>query len=264
MNTSVVKAKLEQGEPVLVLKEHFASPRIVEMMGYLGYDCLWICNEHLGIDESQLDTLILAARSMGMDVMLRRNMSGYQEVLRPLEMGVHGFMIPRVRSVEYIKNVVDYVKFPPLGHRGVDAVNVDADYGFLPLEEYLKRANEETFIVAQIEDKEAIPLIDDVAAVEGVDILFVGPLDLSVSLGIPGKFRDPRVIEVIDAVAEACAKHGKYAGTPALGPDDTKSLIDKGFRFFTGPSDFRFVKKGFTETKETFQELGFTFRSPGN
>jgi len=262
MNSSVVKAKLKKGEPALMLKSNFLSPRVVEMLGYLGYDCLWLCNEHLAMDESTLDSLVLAARSMGMDVALRRNMGSYEDLLRPLEMGVQGFMIPRVRSVDYIKRVVDYVKFPPLGHRGVDAVNVDADYGFLPLKDYLKRSNEETFIMAQIEDKEAIPLIDQIAAVEGVDILFVGPLDLTVSLGIPGQFRDPEIIKVIDAVAAACAKHGKCAGTPALGPEDTKTLMKKGYRFFSGPSDFRFVKKGFEETKETFKELGFSFRPP--
>jgi 2-keto-3-deoxy-L-rhamnonate aldolase RhmA len=195
-----------------------------------------------------------------MDVMLRRNMSGYEQFLRPLEMGVHGFMVPRIRSVDYIKEVVDFVKFPPEGRRGIDGVNVDADFGLLGLKDYIKRANEETFIVAQIEDKEAIPLIDDIAAVDGVDVLFVGPADLSLSLGMPGQFRDPAIMEIIDTVARACKKHGKIAGTPPMGQDDVDSLLEKGFRFFTSSADYRFIKKGLLDMKETFKSAGFSFR----
>ena len=260
MNSSVIKEKLRRNEPTLAAKVNFSSPQIVEMMGTMGFDCLWLGNEHLWADVSRIDHMILAARASGMDAMIRRTMGGYDDLLQPLEMGVHGFMIPRVRSVEYIKEVVDYVKFPPEGRRGLDGVNADADFGLLPLEEYLARANRETFIVAQIEDREALPLIDEIAAVPGVDVLFIGHGDLSLSLGIPGQVRDDRILTAIDHVAAACRKHGKHAGIPARDAEDAAALMERGFRFFTCPGDYSFVRRGFEQTKDRFKSVGFTFR----
>ncbi len=260
MHASVVKRKLRQGKPVLVGKVNFESPAIVEMMGMMGYDCVWVCNEHLYPTDSRLDHLVTAARAAGMDFLLRRTMSGYQDLLHPLEMGVHGFMIPRVTSPEYLRGVVRAVKFPPLGSRGLDGVNADADFGLLPLEQYLERSNRETFIVAQIEEPEALANLDGIAAVEGVDVLLVGPGDLSLQLGIPGEVRNPRVLEACDRVVEACRRHGKVAGTTTSGLDDARALLDKGFLFFGTGADYRAVKAHLLSTRESFSKLGFTFR----
>ena len=261
MNPSIVKEKLRNGSPVLAAKVNFMSPQIVEMMGCLGYDCLWLGNEHLYADISRIDHMVTAARAAGMDTMIRRNMAGYHDLLQPLEMGVHGFMIPRVRSLDYIREVVSYVKFPPEGIRGLDGVNADADFGLVGVEEYIKRANDQTFVVAQIEDAAALDIVDDVAAVPGVDVVFLGHGDLALSLGIPGKIRDPRILEAIDQVADACRRHGKAAGIPPAGPADAVTLMEKGFRFFATGGDYSFVKNGLIKTKEEYAKIGFTFRS---
>lgn len=262
MNPSIVKCKLANNDPVLVVKSNFMSPAIVEMMGTMGFDCLWLCNEHLPVDISRLDHMVTAARASGMDVVLRRPLGGsYADFLQPLEMGVHGFMIPRVRSVDLLRQAVADIKFPPEGKRGLDGVNADAEFGLLDLEDYLARANRETFIVAQIEDGESLALVDEVAAMPGIDVVFIGHADLSLSLGIPGQLRDPRIMEAIDLVAKACRKHGKHAGIPARDPDDAAMLMDKGFRFFSGASDYRFVKNGLLETRDAFGKVGFLFRN---
>lgn len=259
MQPSVVKQKLAAGKPVLVAKVNFHSPEIVEMMGFLGYDCVWICNEHLYHDDSLVDHLIRAARTQGMDTLLRRNISGYERALIPLESGVNGFMIPRVRTVEYARQVVEYTKFPPIGRRGIDGVNADANFGFVELEDYLATANERTFLVMQIEDPEAVEIADDIAAIEGVDVLFVGPGDLSLGYGVPGQSRHPKVQRAIDIVAEACAKHGKTAATPAINAEDTRKLLDRGYRLFATSADYRFIRNGLLETRSAFSELGFEF-----
>ena len=261
MNPSVVKRKLRANEPVLAAKVNFMSPAIVEMMGMIGFDCLWLGNEHLYADISVIDHMVLAARATGMDTMIRRTMAGYDDLLQPLEMGVHGFMIPRVRSVEYIKQVVSYVKFPPEGRRGLDGVNADADFGLVPLEEYLERANRETFIVAQIEDVEALAIIEEVAALPGVDVVFIGHGDLALSMGIPGQVRDEKVQQAIGRVAGACATHGKHAGIPAKDPDDARALMAKGFRFFTIGGDYSFVRRGLEAARAGFEDVGFSFRN---
>jgi 4-hydroxy-2-oxoheptanedioate aldolase len=262
VRASIVKRKLRAGEPVLAAKVNFMSPAVVEMMGTMGYDCLWLGNEHLSADISRIDHMITAARASGMDTMLRRNMAGYHELLQPLELGVHGFMIPRVRSLDYLSQVVDMVKFPPIGHRGLDGVNADADFGLRPLESYLEWANEQTFIVAQIEDASALDLIEPVAQMPGIDVVFVGHGDLALSLGIPGKLREPRVLDAIRRVGQACVAEGKVAGIPSRGPEDAVQLMEWGYRFFTMGADYGFVKNGLLAARDAYRSVGFTFREP--
>ena len=259
MNDSKVKKKFAAGEPVLVAKANFHSPEVVEMLGFLGYDCVWLCNEHLYHDDALVDHLIRAARAQGVDTLLRRNISGYERALIPLESGANGLMIPRVRSVEYAKRVVEYVKFPPIGRRGIDGVNADADFGFIELEDYLVKANERTYVVIQVEDPEAVEIADELAAIDGVDVLFVGPADLSLGYDVPGQSRHTKVERAIDVVAEACAKHGKVAGTPAIDAEDTRKLLERGYGLFATSADYRFVRKGLLESRAEFSELGFTF-----
>ena len=260
MNKSIVRTKLRKNEPVLVAKSNFHSPEIVEMTGLLGFDCIWICNEHIYHDDSVLDHLIRAARASSMDTLLRRNISGYEKALIPLESGVNGLMIPRVRSADYVKKVVEYVKFPPLGRRGIDGVNADADFGLTAMKEYIEQANERTFIVIQIEDPEAVEIVDEIARIDGIDVLFIGPADLSLGYGVPGELRHEKVQRAINLVAEACVKHGKSAGTPAIDAEDTQKLLGRGYRLFTTSADYRYVKNGLLETRASFRELGFTFR----
>lgn len=260
MYPSNVKRKLAAGQPVLAGKVNFGSPQVVEMMGLMGFDCVWICTEHLYADASRLDHLCCAARAARMDLMLRRNMGAYPDLLQPLEMGVQGFMIPRVKDAAYLRHVVQMVKFPPEGDRGLDGVNADADFGLLPLEEYIARSNRETFLVAQIEDPEALDNLEEIASVGHVDVLFVGPGDLSLQLGIPGKLRDPRILEACDRVLDACRRHGKTAGTTTPNAEDAKELMRRGFRFFGTGADYRFVKNGLLQTRQSFTDIGFTFR----
>jgi len=259
MKPSIVKRKLAAGKPVLSGKVNFENPAIIEMMGMLGFDCVWVCNEHQYPDDSKLEHLVCAARVAGMDFLLRRNMAGYEDVLHPLEMGVHGLMIPRVTDPAYLEKVVRMVKFPPEGSRGLDGVNADADFGLLPLTDYLTRANRETFIIAQIEEPLALERLDEIAAVKHVDVLLVGPGDLSVQFGIPGQLRDKRILDAFDKVAKACQKHGKRAGTTTADPEDARKLIERGYLFFGTSVDYYPVRNHMTKLKETFGPVGFTF-----
>lgn len=259
MRRSVVKRKLKNNEPVLAAKMNFLNPHLAEMMGLIGFDCLWICNEHIYIDNSLLDHIILASRSTGMDVLLRRNGSAYQELLQPLEMGVTGIMAPRIRTVRQVNDLIEWIKFPPLGRRGFDGVNADADFGLISMDEYIRTANSETFTVVQIEDPEAIDLVDEIASLEGVDVLFIGHGDLALSLGVPGQTRHPRIVEIMDRVLEACARYGKHAGIPIGSPEEAESLIARGFRFFTIGADYRHIKAALLNMREEFRAVGFDF-----
>lgn len=255
MRKSKVLAGLRAGRAVFCLKNTFSSPDIVEMMGYLGIDAAWICNEHIGIDSETLRNIIRAGRASDIDVMVRRAYNGYDSLIQVLEMGAAGLMIPHCRDAAMVRDIVRDVKFPPLGRRGVDGVGGDSFYGSIRGVEYTAAANAETFLMVQVEDAEAVEHIEAIAEVDGVDIIFIGPLDLSYSLGVPGQLKHSRIAEVIGRTIEACRRNGKYCGTPGLDEAYTAELLDKGVRFITGGGDFGVLRNGFAGMKANFDEL---------
>ena len=259
MQKSIVKDKLSRGESVLVAKAGFMDPNIVEIFGNIGFDCAWLCNEHLGVDSSRMASLIRAGRASGIDCVVRTGPDSRDDFIRFLEMGANGLMIPHVINADQAKGIVERIKFPPEGKRGADGVNADAKFGLIEFDVYLRDANKETFVVLQIEDKEAVDNIEEIAAVRDVDVVFVGPGDLSISMGIPGQIKHKRIQEVIKRVCKACEKTGAVCGTTAREPEYALELKEWGVRYFSGISDWGHLVGGLKQTKEKFKEYGFGF-----
>ena len=260
MQKSIVKQKLADGRYVLVPKVCFMDPNIVEIVGLLGFDCVWICNEYKAIDPSTLENMVRAGRASGIECVIRTGANSFDDFPRLLSMGANGLMIPHVQSAEFARRAIERIKYPPLGRRELENVNADADFGLMPLDEYLRAANDETLVVVQIEDPEAAAQADAIAEVPGVDVLFVGPADLALSLGLPGECRHPKVLDVIRRVVRACEASGKVCGTPALEPEHCRLLIDEGVRYLTDSSDWRMLVTGFRSRRDAYADLGFTFR----
>lgn len=260
MQKSLVKQKLAGGQLVLVVKVNFADPNIVEMVGLLGFDCIWLCTEYKAVDPAILENMVRAARAAGVECVVRTSANGGDDFVRYLSMGANGLMIPHVQTAEQARAIVDRIKYAPLGHRELENVNADAEFGLMPLEEYLQAANDETVVVLQIEDAEAAARVDEIAETPGIDVLFVGPADLALSLGMPGQVRHPKVLEVIERVVRACEANHLVCGTPAIDPEHCRRLIDLGVRYLTGPSDWRLLAAGFRANRDLYAPLGFTFR----
>lgn len=260
MQTSIVKKKLAEGKPVLVPKACYADPNIIELMGLLGFDSVWLCNEYRALDPSTLENLVRAGRSAGIECIIRTGMNSHDDLARFLGMGANGIMVPHVRTAQQARMAVDRIKYPPVGHRELENIFSDADFGLMPIDEYLKTANQQTLVVIQLEDREAIEQADEIAQVEGVDVLFIGPGDLALSLGVPGQCKHPDVVAAIRSVVRVCEARGRVCGTPALDPGHCRFLMDEGVRYFTDGSDWRLLVAGFRQVKESFGPLGFTFR----
>jgi len=260
MQTSIVKKKLAEGKPVLVPKVCYTDPNIVEMLGLLGFDSVWLCTEYRAVCSTAMEHLVRAGRAAGIECVIRTGINSLDDLARFLGMGANGIMVPHVRTVEQAQRAVDRIKYPPLGHRELENIYADADFGLIPLDEYLKQANEQTLVVVQLEDMQAIERADEIAQVEGIDVLFIGPADLALALGVPGQFKHPEVVKAIRRVVAVCQARGRVCGTPALDPDHCRFLVDEGVRYFTDGSDWRLLVKGFREVKETFGSVGFTFR----
>ena len=263
MKKSIVCEKMRRGEPVLVAKQNFFNADLAELIGYTGWDALWLCNEHKMVDRALLANILCGAKITGMDMLVRLSAADYTDLIQPLEAGAQGLMIPHIHTVDQLKWIVRETKFHPLGRRGMDCVNQDADQGFADTLEYIKFANENTFIVAQIEDPEALEQVDALAAVPGIDVIFLGPADYSHSIGLPGEVKHPKVQDAIKRCAEACAKYGKYCGTPNL--DDieyARQLLDWGVKFQTAVSDYGICRSGFMACRKKYEDAGlFTFRN---
>ncbi len=230
MRRSRVLEKLRMGQPVSSVKLNLDNARVAELAAMAGVDCLWLDMEHVASDWSVLEAQIYAAKVYDVDVMVRVARGSYSDYIRPLELDAAGIMVPHVMSAEDARSVVRQTRFHPLGRRPLDGGNADGAYGRTNALEYTRQANENRFLMLQIEDPEAVAELDAIAALPGVDMLFFGPGDFSHALGAPGDFTRPEITEARRKVAAAARAHGKFAGTTALG--STTELLALGYQFF--------------------------------
>src|SRR3954447_10662731 len=209
-----LKAKLAKGRVVRVFcLGQLCSPKLLEMVGHLGgFDAVWLDQEHVGLTTPQIEEAARAGRAAGIDTFVRLTATDYATVMRPLEAGAGGVMAAMVRSAKEAEQLVSWSRFHPEGMRGVNGTGADGRFGLTPWPDYFRQCNERVLVGAQIEHAEAVEAIDAIAAVKGVDFLFVGPADLSQTMGIPGEWDNPRLWSAIERVAAACKRNGRAWG----------------------------------------------------
>jgi 4-hydroxy-2-oxoheptanedioate aldolase len=235
MRLSRVLKKLRAGEVVSCFNVHFDA-QASDIAGMNGFDCLWIDREHLAQDWSTLHSHVWAAKSHDMDVMVRVPRGSYSDYIKPLELDATGIMVPHIMGLEDARQVVQMTRFHPIGRRPLDGGNADGGYAMMDYADYIRQANEQRFIIVQIEDPEPLDDLDAIAALDGIDMLFFGPADFSQGIGAPGDWNHPKLIETRKRVAEVAVKHGKFAGTPGS-IDNLDELIEMGYRFFAIGAD---------------------------
>ncbi len=228
--------KLRRGELVNCIKVNLADPRVVQLVGLNGFDCAWLDNEHVPNTTRDLEDGIRAAYAHGIDPIVRVKRGSYSDLIHPLEMDAAAIMVPHVMSADDARHIVRTTRFHPLGRRPVDGGNADGAFCLADFQEYMKHANTQKMVIIQIEDVEAMQELDEIAAVEGIDMLFFGPGDFSQSLGCPGRTDDPRLLDARRRVAETAKKHGKFAGTVA-GPSLIEQFAEFGYQFFSVGAD---------------------------
>jgi 2-keto-3-deoxy-L-rhamnonate aldolase RhmA len=256
MTHSRVLSKLRKGEIVKTAGiSRVMDPWLTEVVGHLGFDQVWLDLEHRTFGEDVIAPISLACRATGLDLMVRVRKSGYDSPMRALEFGANGIMVPHCRSAAEARQWVDWCRFPPLGKRGLDGAGVDARYGLDSTLEHLEHANKETFLVLQIEDKEAVDCVDEIAAVEGVDVLFLGPGDLSISYGVPMQFKHPHMLRARERVAEAAAKAGIWWGTTTGSPEAAQEVVDLGCLMITCGGDHGALLQGLQQSLEAFSRV---------
>ena len=224
---------------------NLGSPAAVEIAAGLGFDWLLIDLEHGNAGLSELRTLLLACREATPPIVRIPSVDA-DTVKFVMDSGAAGIMFPFVSSAAQAKAAVQAMKYPPQGARGVAGIIRATDYG-QSWKQYFSQANANSLVVVQIETTQAVEAADEIAAVDGVDVLFVGPLDLSVNMGCPADFTPPHFVEALQKVVAACQKHGKTAGILSR-PQHTAEHKQLGFRFFALGSDTGAVVGGLQES----------------
>ncbi|MBI5381918.1 MAG: aldolase [Opitutae bacterium] len=254
-------AKIRAGEIVRVyVTGNFSSPRHVDFVGRSGlFDAIWFDLEHYDIATRDLAAMQLVAQAHPITTIARLKVSDYQVAMRTLETGVGGLMCSMVADAAEARQIVEWTKFKnpqpvageAVGQRGWNGGNIDSGYGAYPAIEYMRHQNTQTMILCQIEHASAVAEAAAIAAVPGVDGLFFGPGDYSVSIGLPGQFEHPAVVEAMRKVADAARAAGKFWGTVAVGPAQFGRAVQLGAQFLCPGGDVKVMTLGLRELAKT-------------
>lgn len=261
MRISKVKEKLRRNEPALITCLHLMDASIYELAGLMGFDGIWMDLEHHGNSMAKAMEMMRAARVGGSDILCRPAKGEFMRMGRMLEAGAHGIMYPRCGDAEEARQVVQWSKFAPLGQRGFDGGNPDMPYCAMDIAEYVKMANEQTWVAIQLEDQHAVDRAEEIAAVEGVDILFFGPADYSILSGIPGQFNHPRIQKSIETIARAARNQGKHWGLPVGDAQKARQHLELGARLICYGADIVWVKAAMEKIQSEMKALGFSFNN---
>ena len=231
MQTNTTKAKLKAGETVFGCFIRYPDPAITEFVAYQGWDFLVIDAEHGPISPDQCQNMVRAAELRGVTPISRVTTNQPSIILRFMDTGVQGVHVPWVNSSAEARAAVQSVKYHPHGIRGLAGVRA-ADYGqTMTLGEYVQKANAESLVVIQVETEQAVNQIDDYLAVEHIDVIFIGPTDLSHSLGVPGQNDHPRVQAAIEKIVQAVSKTDIALGIFVGNAQAALEYKARGFRY---------------------------------
>ncbi len=251
---SALKRRLADGDTVLGCFLSLGSPLASELMGNAGYDWALVDLEHGAGGESEALHQLQAISCTPAAAIVRVESHARQRAHRVLDLGAHGIMFPHIDTPEEARDAAAAMRYPPLGVRGVAFSNRVCEFGsnFRP---YLEASASALLTIVQIETRPAVENVDAIASVPGVDVLFIGPSDLSHSYGILGEFEHPDFLQAIDRTVAAAKRHGKALGILLPKPADFAHYHDLGFRFIASGSDAVLLNNTARALVKSLQEM---------
>ena len=235
--------RMKRGEVALGVGVRLArSVEIAKMMRASDFDWLFIDLEHGSLALETVSQIAIAAADNHIAPIVRVPTGQWDIASRALDGGALGIVMPHIDTAEDARLAVRHLRFPPLGHRATLGGLPQYDYLPVSAAQVAREVNAATLLAVMIESPEAVENAADIAAVEGIDVLFIGINDLAEEMGLSGQLDHPRVVDAVTAVAKACAAHGKHSGVGGIG-DATllRRYIGMGLRFILGGNDFSFM-----------------------
>jgi 2-keto-3-deoxy-L-rhamnonate aldolase RhmA len=255
MRNNQTKERLRQGKTVLgTWLEEMRSPAVAQLWAGAGLDFLIVDMEHGAFNLETVADVVRMARLMEITPIVRVPDLAWERVGRILDAGAQGLMLPRVETADQARTFVDYLKYPPAGSRGMASGMGNTDFRWVTTPEYIAQANEETLVIIQIESKTAVANLDELVQVPGIDVMFIGPEDLSISLGYAGQQGHPEVQATIDQVIEQAQGAGIAPGIHTSDVQRIGLLHRQGVRLIAYASDLEFLYNGAAQGVQALQE----------
>ncbi len=230
MQTNKTKAKIKAGEAVFGCFVRYPMASLVEVLGYAPWDFIVFDGEHGVIEPRDCEHMTRAAELQGVTPIIRVTTNQPPIILRFMDVGPQGLHVPWVNSAAEAEQVVRSVKYHPRGIRGLAGVRA-ADYAQSPLGEYVQQANAETLVIIHIETQQAVECLPEIVAVDGLDVIFIGPTDLSQSYGVPGQPGHPLVQAAIDRIAKVVLTSDKALGIMVSNIQAAQQWRERGARY---------------------------------
>ena len=238
MRPNHVKRKLQNGGVSIgTFVFEFNTTGIGRLAAQAGAEFVVYDMEHSGWSVESIRALIATTRSAESIPLVRIPATEYHFVARVLDMGSMGVMIPMCESAAQAASLAASAKYPPVGRRGAAFAVAHDDYASGDIVEKMREANQETLLIAQIETAAGVQNVEAIAAIDGIDVLWIGHFDLSNSLGVPGQFEHPQFLDAVAQVLKACQNHGKVPAFMASDSAGGKKLLDQGFRMLAYGGD---------------------------
>lgn len=228
------------------------APEITEILSNCGFDWLFVDGEHGAIDADDIRTILLAAGDR-IDCLVRVPALDETPIKKALDLGAAGIIVPQVNNAEQAAEVVDYCRYPPEGSRGTGLARAHG-YGS-KFEEYTSTANEKILVVVQAEHRDAVENIESIVSVPGIDVVFIGPYDLSASYGKSGQVNDPEVLSAIDRIESVCKAADMPLGIFGVSADSVASYVKRGYQLITAGVDSLLISRGAKEIQAALAQM---------
>jgi 4-hydroxy-2-oxoheptanedioate aldolase len=219
----------------------YGSPAVPRIMKAAGWDYILIDTEHASFGMETVGNLLHVSAAVGLPAVVRVPEAQRSLLSRPLDAGAMGVMIPRVESRAQAEDIVRYTKYFPMGDRGVALGTAHSAYQAVNGKQFIRQANTELLVIMQIETQRGMENLDDILSVPGLSVAYLGPHDLSTSMGMPGAVSHPRVVQAITAFLRGCKRHGVIPGIWVDSIQDGRTWMRRGARFMTYGADFSMV-----------------------
>ena len=256
MRSNPVKARLSEGGHAFgtMVFEFFTQgmPQIVKAAGaeFILFDM-----EHSGVTIETLKAQFAACRGIGLVPMVRVPALQYHFIARCLDMGAMGIMVPMVESAAQAREIVSATRYPPAGRRGAAFSMAHDDYEGGSVPDKIAAAHARTLVIALVETADGVAAVDEIAAVDGIDVVWIGHFDLSNFLGIPGQFEHPDFLRAVDTIVQAAERHGKALGLLAADESWARTSLAKGFRIMAYGVDHLMLQRALAEGLSSMREM---------
>jgi 2-dehydro-3-deoxyglucarate aldolase/4-hydroxy-2-oxoheptanedioate aldolase len=232
MRTNTTRERLAKGETVYGCGlQVYRAPEIPRLFAAAGFDYVFIDMEHGSFNLETAHDMIIACKLAGITPIVRVGEVQYTLCARLLDQGAQGIILPRVEDPAILEEALSWMRFPPAGKRGYGINPTMIDYETRGMAEVIEHQNRETLVVVQFETMRAVEAADELLSLKGLDVVMIGPADLSIALGIPGQFDNPRLIEAVDHVIARCVAHSVVPGIQTRGVTMARFWADRGMRF---------------------------------